>query len=117
MEDVLDLYAEEPNPKRRCAAKQRHELAAFHPHPPAAPPFKGGLNHSTIATQLRAARRVYRLKKQEHINESVSRATSPDGDGSRQRERRDHKADRPKPLHPIVIEGIGPIPLIGKGYE
>jgi len=24
---------------------------------------------------------------------------------------------RPKPLHPIVIEGIGPIPLIGKGYE
>ena len=23
----------------------------------------------------------------------------------------------PKPLHPIVIEGIGPIPLIGKGYE
>ena len=23
---------------------------------------------------------------------------------------------RPKPLHPIVIEGIGPIPL-GKGYE
>jgi hypothetical protein len=24
---------------------------------------------------------------------------------------------RPKPLHPIVIEGVGPIPLIGKGYE
>jgi hypothetical protein len=27
------------------------------------------------------------------------------------------KPGRPKPLHPIVIEGIGPIPLIGKGYE
>jgi hypothetical protein len=26
------------------------------------------------------------------------------------------KPGRPKPLHPIVIEGIGPIPL-GKGYE
>jgi hypothetical protein len=24
---------------------------------------------------------------------------------------------RPKPLHPILIEGIGPIPVIGKGYE
>jgi hypothetical protein len=24
---------------------------------------------------------------------------------------------KPKPLHPIVIEGIGPIPLIGRGYE
>jgi hypothetical protein len=27
------------------------------------------------------------------------------------------KPGRQKPLHPIVIEGIGPIPLIGKGYE
>jgi hypothetical protein len=27
------------------------------------------------------------------------------------------KPGRPKPLHPIVIEGIGPIPLLGKGYE
>jgi hypothetical protein len=26
------------------------------------------------------------------------------------------KPAKPKPLHPIVIEGIGPIPL-GKGYE
>ena len=24
---------------------------------------------------------------------------------------------RPKPPHPILIEGIGPIPLLGKGYE
>ena len=27
------------------------------------------------------------------------------------------KPGRPKPLHPIVIEGIGSMPLIGKGYE
>ena len=27
------------------------------------------------------------------------------------------KPGRPKPLHPIVIEGIGPIPLVGRGYE
>ena len=27
------------------------------------------------------------------------------------------KPGRQKPLHPIVIEGIGPIPLIGKSYE
>jgi hypothetical protein len=27
------------------------------------------------------------------------------------------KPAKPKPLHPIVIEGIGPIPLVGRGYE
>ena len=27
------------------------------------------------------------------------------------------KPGKPKPLHPIVIEGIGPITLVGKGFE